>query len=78
MAAITAQLSDDLFEQLQAIAQRENLPIEQIVSQALANQVAALGNTGTKGQLETLPVGFGAGAEWGAGEIRSVVGRAFV
>jgi hypothetical protein len=44
MAIVSAQLSDELFDQLQAIAQRENLPIEQIVSQALANQVAAWGD----------------------------------
>jgi predicted transcriptional regulator len=41
MTIIQAQISDDLLEQLQTIAQQERLSIEQVVSQALATQVAA-------------------------------------
>ncbi len=41
MTIIQAQVSDDLLEQLQTIAQQESLSIEQVVSQALAVQVAA-------------------------------------
>jgi predicted DNA-binding ribbon-helix-helix protein len=44
MAIVWSQLSDELFDQLQAIAKRENLSIEQLVSQALASQVAAWGD----------------------------------
>ena len=41
MTVIQAQVSDDLLEQLQTIAQQQSLSIEQLVSQALAVQVAA-------------------------------------
>ena len=41
MTVIQAQVSDDLLEQLQTIARQESVSIEQLVSQALATQVAA-------------------------------------
>jgi hypothetical protein len=41
MTIIQIQVPDDLLEQLQAIAQAENLSIKQVVSQALAAQVKA-------------------------------------
>jgi predicted transcriptional regulator len=41
MTVIQAQVSDDLLEQLETIAQQQSLSIEQLVSQALAVQVEA-------------------------------------
>ncbi len=41
MKLIQAQVSDDLLEQLQTIAQQQSLSIEQVVNQALEVQVAA-------------------------------------
>ena len=41
MTVIQAQVSDNLLEQLQTIAQQQSLSIEQVVNQALEVQVAA-------------------------------------
>jgi predicted transcriptional regulator len=41
MTIIQTQVPDNLFEQIQSIAEQENLSVEQVVAQALAAQVAA-------------------------------------
>lgn len=41
MTIIQTQIPDDLFEQIQSIAQQEDLSVEQVVAQALAAQVEA-------------------------------------
>jgi len=41
MTIIQTQVPEDLFEQIQSIAQQENLSVEQVVAQALVVQVAA-------------------------------------
>jgi predicted transcriptional regulator len=45
MILIQVQISDELFQQIQAIAEQKNLPLEQIVEQALAAQVSAWKDT---------------------------------
>jgi predicted transcriptional regulator len=43
MTTIQAQIPDDLFQQLQSMAEQENLPIEQVISNALAAQISLWG-----------------------------------
>jgi hypothetical protein len=43
MTIIQAQIPDDLFQQLQSRAEQENLPIEQVISNALAAQISLWG-----------------------------------